>query len=138
MTGLETREETMLTKNIIHTGWSRKAVAAALLAATAHAHAWTVVVNDAGDTTGSCATSGTGSCTLRDAFTYANANHAAGDDNRIEFNIAGGGEHTIASWAELPLAHILHGAYPSADSGGGCPSRCSHDPLRAERNGRAY
>ena len=37
------------------------------------AHAAGIIVNDPGDTVGACAGTGTGTCTLRDAITYANA-----------------------------------------------------------------
>ena len=58
----------------------------------------TVTVNDAGDASGACATTGTGTCTLRDAIAYANA-HAG---TTIGFNISGGGVHTIAPGSALP------------------------------------
>ncbi|HKD16827.1 MAG TPA: S-layer homology domain-containing protein [Thermoanaerobaculia bacterium] len=57
----------------------------------ARASAATVTVNDAGDTTNACATTGSGTCTLRDALTFANANSGT----TIAFGIAGGGVHTI-------------------------------------------
>jgi hypothetical protein len=59
----------------------------------------TVTVNDAGDTTGSCATTGTGTCTLRDAMTFANT---GGSGVTIAFNISGAGVHTIAPMSALP------------------------------------
>ena len=46
----------------------------------------TIVVNDLGDTSGSCATTGTGTCTLRDAITFANS-HAGADT--ITFSTSG-------------------------------------------------
>jgi CSLREA domain-containing protein len=58
----------------------------------------TVTVNDAGDASGACATTGTGTCTLRDALTYANAHGGS----TIAFAIAGAGVHTIAPAAVYP------------------------------------
>ena len=58
----------------------------------------TVTVNDAGDSTNACAASGTGTCTLRDALTYANANAGS----TIAFDIAGAGVHTIAPATPYP------------------------------------
>jgi hypothetical protein len=58
----------------------------------------TVTVNDAGDSTNACATTGTGTCTLRDAITFANANAGS----TIAFGIAGAGVHTIAPASALP------------------------------------
>src|SRR5436190_7818524 len=55
----------------------------------------TILVNDPGDTTGPCSTTGTGTCTLRDAITFANA--SAGGDT-IHFDISG----TITLGAPLP------------------------------------
>jgi CSLREA domain-containing protein len=60
------------------------------------AYAASIVVNDAGDTTGTCATTGTGTCTLRDAITFANSN--AGADT-ITFSISNA---TIALGSTLP------------------------------------
>jgi hypothetical protein len=59
-----------------------------------------VVVNDASDTLHSpgCATTGTGTCTLRDAITFTNT--AGG--SAIQFNIAGAGVHTITPASALP------------------------------------
>lgn len=45
-----------------------------------------IVVNDLGDTTGTCATNGTGTCTLRDAITFANTD--PGTDT-ITFSVTG-------------------------------------------------
>ncbi len=58
----------------------------------------TVTVNDAGDATNACATTGVGTCTLRDALTYANA-HAG---STIAFDISGAGVHTIQPAAAYP------------------------------------
>ncbi|HEX4440073.1 MAG TPA: S-layer homology domain-containing protein [Thermoanaerobaculia bacterium] len=58
----------------------------------------TVIVNDAGDATNACAASGTGTCTLRDALTYANA-HAG---STIAFDIPGSGVHTITPLSAYP------------------------------------
>ena len=62
----------------------------------------TIVVNDSGDALHSpgCATTGTGTCTLRDAITFANSN--AGTDD-IHFGISGTGVHTIAIGSPLPF-----------------------------------
>ena len=72
--------------------------ALALLALAASAGATTVTVNDAGDSTNTCATSGAGTCTLRDAITYANAHSGS----TIAFNIAGAGVHTITPASQYP------------------------------------
>jgi hypothetical protein len=66
------------------------------IGATADAAA--VTVNDGGDSLNACATTGTGTCTLRDAITYANA-HAG---STIAFNIPGSGVHTISPASSLP------------------------------------
>ena len=58
----------------------------------------TVTVNDAGDASGTCATSGTGTCTLRDAITYANA-HAG---TTIAFDIPGTGVQTLQPATPYP------------------------------------
>ncbi|HYX20318.1 MAG TPA: hypothetical protein VFA98_05685, partial [Thermoanaerobaculia bacterium] len=58
----------------------------------------TITVNDAGDTTNACATTGAGTCTLRDAMTYANA-HAG---STIAFDIAGSGVQTITPQSIYP------------------------------------
>ena len=57
-----------------------------------------VTVNDSGDSTNACATTGAGTCTLRDAMTYANANPFTA----IHFSISGAGVHTIAPGSALP------------------------------------
>lgn len=61
----------------------------------------TIVVNDSGDVLHSpgCASSGLGTCTLRDALTFASAN--PGHDS-VHFNIGGGGIHTIVPGSALP------------------------------------
>ena len=69
-----------------------------LFAFVATASAATVTVNDAGDSTNACATTGAGTCTLRDAITYANAHSGS----IIAFNIAGAGVHTITPATQLP------------------------------------
>jgi IPT/TIG domain/S-layer homology domain len=58
----------------------------------------TVTVNDSGDSTNACATSGSGTCTLRDAIGYANAHSGT----TIAFDIAGGGVHTITPGSAYP------------------------------------
>ena len=58
----------------------------------------TVAVNDAGDATNACAATGVGTCTLRDALTYANA-HAS---STVAFNISGPGVHTIQPATPYP------------------------------------
>jgi CSLREA domain-containing protein len=59
-----------------------------------------IVVNDAGDAIHACATTGTGTCTLRDAITFANANANTGPDT-IGFDI-GSGLATIQPSTALP------------------------------------
>ncbi|MBI5946552.1 MAG: right-handed parallel beta-helix repeat-containing protein [Chloroflexi bacterium] len=65
------------------------------------AAAATIVVNDTGDNLHDpgCATTGTGTCTLRDAITFANAN--TGHDT-ISFNLPGSGVRTISPATALP------------------------------------
>ena len=58
----------------------------------------TVTVNDAGDATNACATTGVGTCTLRDALTFANANAGS----TIAFSISGAGVHTIQPATPYP------------------------------------
>jgi hypothetical protein len=72
-----------------------------LFSTSANALAATIVVNDPGDVLHSvgCATTGTGTCTLRDAITFANAN--PGPDT-IHFAFAGPGVQTISVTSELP------------------------------------
>ena len=38
----------------------------------------------AGDSSGACATTGTGTCTLRDAMTYANARAGSSDPRQLD------------------------------------------------------
>jgi IPT/TIG domain/S-layer homology domain len=57
-----------------------------------------VTVNDAGDSSNACATTGAGTCTLRDAITYANAHPGS----TIAFNIAAGGVQTITPGTPYP------------------------------------
>jgi hypothetical protein len=61
----------------------------------------TIVVNDASDSLHNlaCAALGTGTCTLRDAITFANANAGA---DEVHFDIAGTGVHTITLDSDLP------------------------------------
>ena len=65
------------------------------------AQAATIIVNDASDSLHDpgCANSGTGTCTLRDAMTFGNANNGP---DEIHFDIAGVGVHTITLDANLP------------------------------------
>lgn len=65
------------------------------LAGTRPAHAAAVVVNSSLDTLNSCATNGTGTCTLRDTVTYANLNPGA---DTITFNA----NYTITLNSPLP------------------------------------
>ena len=58
----------------------------------------TVTVTDAGDATNACATTGVGTCTLRDALTYANAHTGS----TIAFDISGSGVHTIQPATAYP------------------------------------
>jgi CSLREA domain-containing protein len=60
--------------------------------------ATTVTVNDGGDSTNSCATTGAGTCTLRDAITYANTNSGS----TIAFDISGAGVQTINPASAYP------------------------------------
>ncbi len=64
------------------------------------AEAGAIVVNDASDALHSpgCATSGTGTCTLRDAITFANATVV----DKVHFAIPGSGVHTIKLDSDLP------------------------------------
>src|SRR5262245_58831081 len=75
-------------------GFRSAAIFLAGLLAASFAGAATVVVNDASDTLHSsgCAAFGTGTCTLRDAITFANANAGA---DVVQFDIAGTGVQTI-------------------------------------------
>jgi len=79
---------------------ARSGLALLLCLGPAIGRAATIVVNDASDTlhASGCAVTGTGTCTLRDAITFANAN--PGPD-RIEFAI-GSGLATILLSAALP------------------------------------
>ncbi len=76
---------------------------------TVSAAAATIVVNDAGDTLHDpgCATTGTATCTLRDAITFANAN--SGHDT-ISFNVPGSGVRTITPATALPTLTGADGA----------------------------
>ncbi len=58
----------------------------------------TVTVNDAGDSMNPCATTGLGTCTLRDALTFANANSGS----IVAFAISGSGVHTIQPASPYP------------------------------------
>ena len=65
------------------------------------AGAATIVVNDSSDALHNlgCAAFGTGTCTLRDAITFGNANAGA---DEVHFDIAGSGVHTITLDSDLP------------------------------------
>ena len=78
----------------------RKLVSAlsGLVVFAARLSAATVTVNDAGDATHGCATTGTGTCSLRDALTFANANAGS----TVAFSISGPGVHTIQPATALP------------------------------------
>ena len=73
-----------------------------LLCAAGSAGAATIVVNDGTDTLHSpgCATTGTGTCSLRDAITFANANPGA---DVIQFGLAGTTLHTLSPASALPV-----------------------------------
>jgi CSLREA domain-containing protein len=58
----------------------------------------TVIVNDTGDGTNPCSTTGAGTCTLRDAITYANTHSGT----TINFSISAGGVQTIMPATSLP------------------------------------
>ena len=79
----------------------RFSLAAGLLSIASSAVAATITVNDSGDVLhgAGCAATGTGTCTLRDAITFANAN--AGPDT-FHFALSGSGVHTISVTSELP------------------------------------
>src|SRR5262249_31340961 len=74
------------------------ALSVVLAAASTTASAGTVTVNDSGDSSNPCATTGTGTCTLRDAITYANANAGS----TVAFGISGSGVHTMTPASALP------------------------------------
>src|SRR5262245_57987709 len=65
------------------------------------AGAATIVVTDSSDTLHAegCASTGTGTCSLRDAITFANANSGA---DEIDFDIPGSGVQTITLLSALP------------------------------------
>jgi hypothetical protein len=69
-----------------------------LAASAGTSSAATVTVNDGSDSTNACATTGVGTCTLRDAITYANAHSGT----TIHFNISGAGVHTITPASSYP------------------------------------
>ena len=77
---------------------ARLAAAVLFFSLAAHAAGQVVTVNDTGDSSNPCAASGTGTCTLRDAITYANSQV----ESTIVFGIAGAGVHTIAPASALP------------------------------------
>ena len=80
-------------------GCARTAAAALVIGGIAAAGAAaTVTVSDAGDSSNPCATTGTGTCTLRDAITFANAHSGF----TIAFDIAGSGVHTITPTTDYP------------------------------------
>ena len=76
-------------------------LALAALAVNRPLVAATVVVNDPSDTLHSpgCATTGNGTCTLRDAMTFADENPGA---DAIHFGIQGAGVHPINLDSQLP------------------------------------
>ncbi len=80
---------------------ARFALAMVVAIAGHSAGAATILVNDGTDTLHSpgCATTGTGTCSLRDAILFANLNAGA---NTINFNIGGGGFRSIAPTSALP------------------------------------
>lgn len=64
-----------------------------------------IVVNDAGDSTGTCSATGTGTCTLRDAINAANANTPAADT--ITFDIPNMTGCTAANTCTITLGSAL-------------------------------
>lgn len=82
----------------------RGRVAATVLSALLAPPAWaaTITVNDSSDALHSsgCAATGTGTCSLRDALTFANSNPGA---DLIRFNIPSFGVHTITPTSFLPI-----------------------------------
>ena len=76
----------------------------------------TVTTDD--DVTHTCATTGTGTCSLRDAITYANATSGA---DTIVFDIAPAGLHTISPGSAFPkiTEAVTIDGYTQPASGGG-------------------
>ena len=87
----------------------------------AHLSGVTVTVNEAGDATNDCATTGVGTPSLRDALTYANA-HAG---STVAFNITGAGVHTIQPATPYPalLATMTIDGFTQP---GSSPTRSEH------------
>lgn len=85
---------------LVHRGRAAATVLSALLAPAAWAA--TITVNDSSDALHSsgCAATGTGTCSLRDAMTFANSNPGA---DLIRFNIPGFGLHTITPTSSFPV-----------------------------------
>src|SRR5262245_12398900 len=95
----------------------------------------TVTVNDVSDSTNTCATTGTGTCTLRDALSYANG-HAG---TTIAFDIAGSAVHTIAPASPLPgiaAATVIDGyTQPGASPNTNPPDQGTNAKLLIEIDG---
>jgi IPT/TIG domain/S-layer homology domain len=78
--------------------WKLVSALSGLVVFAAGLSAATVTVNDAGDATHGCATTGTGTCSLRDALSFANANSGS----TVAFSISGSGVHTIQPATPYP------------------------------------
>ncbi len=95
----------------------------------------TVTVNDSGDSTNACATTGAGTCTLRDAITFANANAGT----TIAFDIPGSSVHTIVPGSPLPA--ITRGVTidgytePGASANTNGPTQGTNAVIRIELDG---
>jgi hypothetical protein len=102
----------------------------------------TVIVNDAGDTLHAsqapCATPGTGPCTLRDGLTYANVHPSS----TIQFNIPGGGVHTISPATALPtiIAPMTIDGYtqPGASPNSNPPGAGTNAAIKIEIDGGSH
>jgi parallel beta-helix repeat protein len=110
-----------------------------VFAITIHAaalQAATIVVNDSSDTLHSlgCAMSGMGTCSLRDAVTFANANPGS---DVIHFAIPGSGVHTITLESDLPLGGETIDGYsqPGSSPNTNGPGQGDNAVLKIEING---
>ena len=108
------------------------------LLASAAAGGATIVVNDSSDALHNlgCAASGTGTCTLRDAITFANV-HSGPDE--IHFAISGSGVHTIKLDSDLPAiaGDLTIDGYtqPGSSPNTNAPGLCDNAVLHIEING---
>jgi hypothetical protein len=106
-----------------------------LMCAASLAQGAVVTVNDSGDSTNACATTGTGTCTLRDAMSYANAHSAT----TIVFNIPVAGVHTISPANPLPpiMAQTTIDGYtqPGASANSNGPTQGTNAVILIELDG---